>query len=389
MKRLKKELVRVMDKAVTHGETSCALTLLWRHGEEKLYCASGFADLGQGTPVERDTIFRLYSLTKPIMAVTAMALVERGDLDLNAPVSDFLEGFAHQRVAVSDTKTVPVQRPMLVSDLFSMTSGLCYAGEENPAERIMAKLFDVITAETQADNQPDTQAICNRIGQQPLAFEPGQSWHYGTSADVLGAVVEIAAGKPLDEVMAETVFAPLDMVDTGFYVPQEKQPRLATLYERRDGILSPFIGNNFGLSHYNARPNFISGGAGLVSTIDDVLRFARMLLGKGELCGKRVLSARAVEWLTQNHLNAQQLAGVDKDSMLGCGYGGLMRILLEPAKSTSLGVAGEFSWEGWAGPYMTVCPEEDLILLFFQQQADTGSSPLTRKVRNLVYAGVN
>lgn len=388
MKRLKKEMTRLMDEATARGETPCALALLWRRDEEKLFVASGHADLGRGTPVERNTIFRLYSLTKPMTAVAAMALVERGALDVMAPVSDFLPAYKNQRVAVSESKTVPAKRPMQVRDLFSMTSGLCYGGAETPAERAAAKLLDEMDAEAAAGNQPDTVAFANRLGELPLAFHPGEGWRYGTSADVLGAVIELASGKPLDAFMRETIFEPLCMEDTDFYVAPEKQPRFATLYERRDGILAPYTTNNFGLAQYLNRPNFISGGAGLTSTADDVLRFGRMLLGQGTLEGERVLSPSGVRWLSQNHLTPKQQEAADIDGLLGHGYGGLMRVLLEPGKSFSLGAAGEFGWDGWAGVYMTVCPAEDLVFVVMQQLTDTGTSPLTRKMRNLLYASL-
>ncbi len=386
MKKLRKEIARVMDETTARGETPCALALLWRHDEEAFLYASGHADLGRNTPICRDTIFRLFSLTKPMTAVAAMTLVERGILDLLAPVSDYLEGFKDQRVALNDTDTVPVNRPVQVRDLFSMTSGLCYPGETSAAERAAAVLFDEIGRETAEGNPPGTVAVANRIGALPLLFQPGEKWQYGTSADVLGAVIEVASGMSLDEYMAKTVFVPLGMEDTGFVVPEEKRERLATLYERKDGILAPYPDGHLGIDPNAVRPANVSGGAGAVSTIDDVLSFARMLLGKGTLDGTRILSPRSVEWLSQNHLTDRQRESVYFDSMYGYGYGGLMRVLEEPAKSFSLGVAGEFGWDGWTGPYMSVCPKEDIILLLMMQRTESGTTELARKIRNIVYS---
>ena len=386
MKRLKKDIARVMDEAVARGETPGVIALLWRHGEEKLYHASGFADLGRNTPIERDTVMRLYSLTKPMLAVTAMTLVERGDLDLITPVSEFLSGYRNQRVATGEGKSVPAKNPMLVRDLFTMTSGLCYGGDEGPAERAMAKLFSAFEEETAAGNQPDTITAANRIGELPLAFEPGTRWKYGTSADVLGAVVEVVSGKPLDQYMREVLFEPLRMEETGFFVPEEQQPRLATLYEHKDGILSPYLRHDFVVTHGSTRPNFISGGAGLSSTTEDVLRFARMMLGEGELYGERILTPRSHAWLTRNHLNETQAKYADWDNFAGYGYGGLMRVMMDPAKSFGLGVTGEYGWDGWSGVYMTVCPEEDLTFIVMQQKTNTGASVLTRKLCNVLYA---
>ncbi|MCE5344415.1 MAG: beta-lactamase family protein [Eubacteriales bacterium] len=385
MKRMRKDIAHVMDEATRGGETPCALTLLWRHDEEAFFYASGHADLGRSTPICRDSIFRLYSLTKPMTAVAAMTLVERGALDLLAPVSDFLEGFQEQRVAVSDTETEPVKRPMQVRDLFSMTSGLCYPGEASPAERATAALFLAFDQEIAEDNAPRTLDVANRIGQLPLLFHPGEKWQYGTSADVLGAIIEVVSGKPLDEYMLKAIFAPLGMGDTGFFVPEEKLDRLVTLYERKDSILSPYPEGHLGINPYLTRPNYIAGGAGAVSTIDDMLSFARMLLGKGILRGTRVLSPSSVAWLSHNHLNESQQSCIQWDSMYGYGYGGLVRVLTDPARSCTLGVAGEYGWDGWTGPYMSVCPEEDMALLVFQQLTDSGFTPLTRKIRNIVF----
>jgi CubicO group peptidase (beta-lactamase class C family) len=188
--------------------------------------------------------------------------------------------------------------------------------------------------------------------------------------------------------MAETLFQPLGMKDTGFFVPEENLHRFATLYEHKNGLLSPYMDNHLGLNAFLTRPNYIAGGAGAVSTIDDMLRFARMLLNGGMAGNTRVLSPRSVQWLSHNHLSAEQLAALNWDSLYGYGYGGLMRVLMEPARSFSLGDEGEFGWDGWTGPYMTVNPKANLILLVFLQRTDSGITPLTRKVRNIVYSRV-
>ncbi|NLI22070.1 MAG: beta-lactamase family protein [Clostridiales bacterium] len=388
MKRMKKDIARVMDEAVARGETPCVLTLVWLNGEEKCFHASGYGDMGRKEPAERENLLRIHSLTKPMTAVAAMTLVERGELDLYAPVSDFLEGFRDQHVIDADGKTLPVNNPMRVYDLLTMTSGLCYPGSDTPAQRAMAKLYAELEADSLAGNLPDTVGVANRMGRAPLAFQPGSRWLYGVSADVLGAVIQAVSGQPLDEYMAEVLFEPLGMRDTGFVVPPEKVGRLATLYEHRDGILSPVLPAPGSLNDRYARRAFVSGGGGLVSTIDDLLAFARMLLAGGELDGERVLSRRGVEWLTHNHLTLAQAATVPWDTMNGYGYGGLMRTMLDPARSHTLGEKGEFGWEGYAGAYMTVCPSAKLILLMLQHCTNSPLSPLMRRVRNIVYARV-
>lgn len=388
MKKMRKSIARVMDDAVDRGKTPSALALVWQKDDVSIIYGSGHADIAQNTPICRDTLFRLYSLTKPLTAVAAMMLVECGELDLLSPVSDFLEGFQDQRVAVGDTETVPVKRPVQVRDLFTMTSGLCYPGDGTPAERAAAELFDAFKQETDQGAPPDTLAVANRIGRLPLAFHPGESWLYGTSADILGAVVEVITGKPLDKFMKKALFAPLGMDDTDFYVPEEKQKRLATLYQHQDGGLVPYAGSKHDPNTCLSKPAYISGGGGAVSTIDDMLAFARMLLGKGSLGKTQILKPISVEWLTQNHLDAKQLASITFDTMDGYGYGGLMRVLQDPAMSYSLGVSGEFGWDGWSGTYLTVCPEKELIILVMQQCADAVITPLVRKIRNIVYSSM-
>ena len=388
MKKIRKNVSRVMDDAVARGEAPCVLTLLWQKDEEVFLSGSGYADIERNAPICRDTIFRLYSLTKPLTAVAAMTLVERGLLDLLAPVSDFLEGFKDQRVALSDSETEPVKRPVQVRDLFSMTSGLCYPGDATPAERAAAALFEDIERETAEGNPPNTNTIANRIGQLPLLFHPGEGWQYGTSADVLGAVIEVVSGKPLDEYMQKALFAPLGMEDTDFYVPESKQDRLATLYEQKNGTLQPYTESpSRALTHFT-KLAYHSGGGGAVSTIDDMLAFARMLLGNGSLKKTQILTPASVQWLTHNHLNAKQREGLVFHTMNGYGYGGLMRVMEEPGLGNSLGVVGEYGWDGWSGTYMTVCPQEEMILLVLQQRADAVMPPLTRKIRNIVYAGI-
>lgn len=387
MKRLKRDIETVLNDAVANGQTSCASVLLWRGDEEAQFHISGFADLDENKPVTRDSIFRLYSLTKPMTAVAAATLIERGKLDLVAPVSDFLTGFKNQRVATSDTETEPVKRAVQIRDLFTMTSGLPYPGESTPAERLMLKAYQQMEQETDAGKKLSTLDAANRIGQVPLAHQPGERWQYGTSADVLGAVIEVVSGKPLNEYMTEAVFAPLGMEDTDFYVHEDKQSRLVTMYEPKDSALVKHPLNDK-LHGVFSLPDMLEGGAGVYSTIDDVTAFGRMLLGGGKLKKERILSQNAVDWLSENHLTDKQMETFNWDTVLGYGYGGLMRVLLSPGKSFSLGAKGEFGWDGWTGTYMSVCPQKKLVLVVMQQLAGAGTNAVIRKLRNVVYANI-
>ena len=387
MKRMKRNISRILEDAVSRGQTPCVSVQVWQGGEETLFQMNGYASIEENKPVARDSIFRLYSLSKPMTAVAATTLIENGSLDLVAPVGEYLEGFKHQQVAVSDTETEPVKRPVQVRDLFTMTSGLPYPGENSPAERAMGKLYDQMHAEKLENSPLSTIAAANRIGQSPLAHHPGEKFLYGTSADVLGAVIEVVSGKPLHEYMAETIFAPLEMQDTGFYVPEEKRERLVTLYEHKNDKLSrhPLSDDLHGVF---SLPSFLEGGAGIYSTIDDVMLFGRMLLGGGKLHKERILSENAVRWLSENHLTDQQMNYYVWESVVGYGYGGLMRVMLSPGKSCSLGVKGEYGWDGWTGTYMTVCPEKDAVIVMMQQLAGAGTNAVIRSIRNVVYANI-
>ncbi|HPJ02301.1 MAG TPA: serine hydrolase domain-containing protein [Candidatus Limiplasma sp.] len=387
MKQMKHDIERVLEDAVSKGETSCVAVLLWHNDEEAMFTTHGYADIAAQKPVTRDSLYRLYSLSKPMTAVAAMTLIERGKLDIIAPVSDFLEGFQNQRVALSDTETEPVKRPVQVRDLFTMTSGLPYPGETEPAERAMAAMYEQLRQEMIDQKPLSTIDAANRIGRCPLAHQPGEAFKYGTSADVLGAIIEVVSGKPLNQYMTEVLFGPLQMADSDFYVPNEKRDRLVTVYERTDAGLTthPHFDDLHGVF---SLPSVLEGGAGVFSTIDDVTLFGRMLLSGGKLKKERILSKNAVAWLSENHLTPKQQGFYTWDSVLGYGYGGLMRVMLSPGQSFSLGVKGEYGWDGWTGTYMSVSPETNTVLTVMQQIAGAGTNAVIRKLRNVVYANI-
>ncbi|HPF87998.1 MAG TPA: serine hydrolase domain-containing protein [Candidatus Limiplasma sp.] len=386
MKRMKHDISNVINDAVLQAQTPGVCVLVNRNDEEVLFDKSGFSDIQNAQPVSRGNIYRLYSLTKPMTAVAAMTLIESGKLDIVAPVYEFLEGFKDQQVAVSDTQCEPVKRAVQVRDLFTMTSGLPYPGEMTPADRMMATLWHQMEQEVAQGQAITTVDMANRIGRSPLAHQPGEKWMYGTSADVLGAILEVVAGKPLNEYMDETVFRPLGMKDTGFFVPDAKRSRLVTLYEHKDSVLIPH--KNQGLRGVFSLPQVLEGGASVYSTIDDVMTFGQMLLHGGKLKKERVISRNAVDWLSENHLNPHQLSFLNWDSVLGYGYGGLMRVMLSPGQSFSLGAKGEFGWDGWTGTYMSVCPEKNMVLTVMQQLAGAGTNAVIHKIRNVVYANI-
>jgi CubicO group peptidase (beta-lactamase class C family) len=227
----------------------------------------------------------------------------------------------------------------------------------------------------------------NRLGKGALAFQPGTSWQYGTSADVLGAIIEVVSGQRFGEFLKKEIFEPLGMKDTGFWLPVEKRNRLAKTYaDDGKGELELYTGNHLGIVHQMDRdPAFESGGAGLVSTIDDYSKFAKMLMNKGNLDGIQILKPKTVNYLTTATLNAAQQKGFDTWlTLCGHSYGNLMRVMTDCSKAGDLGSPLEYGWDGWLGAYFNNCPDEDLTILFMMQKTNAGTTTLTRKLRNII-----
>lgn len=372
------------------GFVSGANCMVWQRGQEQCYYEAGMRDLADGLPMTRDTVFRLYSMTKPVTATAAMILLEEGRIDLYDPVSDFLPGFREQNVMTNGALT-PVKRPVVIQDLLNMTSGLTYPGEGCPSELHTNQLMDEVITRMSSPQALTTCEIMNRLGEIPLAFQPGEKWQYGMSADVLGAVIEVVSGMRFGDFLRQRIFEPLNMNDTGFFVPTKKQSRLAKVYQDNGEGLEEFHFPHLGISNdMKTPPAFESGGAGLVSTIDDYARFAQMLLHKGSLGNVSLLSPQTVTFMTQAHLSPALDPYVWQwESLSGCSYANLMRIMKDPGAAISISRAGEFGWDGWLGTYMTVDPADDMILLLMQQKTDTGTTPYTRKIRNVVFSALD
>lgn len=391
MKNETKERVqKLMEEAIAGGVIAGASILVRKDGEELHYAEAGFADVEEKKPIRRDTIFRLYSMSKPVTAAAAMILMDQGKLDLAAQVSEFLPGFADVQVE-KDGVTTASRTPVTIKHLLNMTSGLTYGDEETACGRATQALIEECTEKLSTKEELSTCEIADRIGRVPLAFEPGTSWRYGLSADVLGAVIEKASGMPFGDFLKKYLFDPLDMKDTGFYVPEEKQGRLVTTYESLgDGTMIPYTGNHLGILYQmNRKPRFESGGAGLVSTIDDYSRFAQMLLDEGVYHGVRILSKRCVKLLTGGGLTSEQQKQMDNwIGLEGYTYGNLMRVMERPGRACMLVGEGEYGWDGWLGCYFANLPRERVTLLLMMQKRDAGTISMTRKIRNVVLAGI-
>lgn len=383
MSSISEKLSQVMEQAVAEHQIAGGNLLVLQGGRELCYVQAGFADRESGCPFERDTICRIYSMTKPVTAVAAMILAERGQLDLGQNIGDILPAFRGMQVW-EDGRKVPARRNILVRDLLSMTSGLSYPGMDESGREVAA-VFEEGDRLLYTDKALTTMEMAEKIAACGLAFHPGDKWMYGTSADILGAVIEKVAGMPLGEFMRQNIFVPLGMADTGFLVPEEKQHRLASVYERCAGGMQKKISNNLNIAYTMHRePAFQSGGAGLVSTIDDYAKLAQSLLGHGT----PILKPQTVAAMTSAKLLPWQQESLWRswESMYGYTYGNLCRILTEPGMALLHGWQGEYGWDGWLGTYFCNSPQNDVTVLLFTQRIDAGTMEVTRKIKNVLTA---
>ncbi|MBQ8172155.1 MAG: beta-lactamase family protein [Oscillospiraceae bacterium] len=385
------QITDMLQKQIEWGLVKGNAAYVLKNGHPIYKACCGMADEARGIKWTEDTIVRLYSMTKPITAAAAMILFDRGQLDLQDKVADYIPGFKDQKVWTEDG-LVPVQKPVTIKNLLDMTSGLCYPDGWFPAGAEMQKLYDRLDAEYKAGNPSDTLTYANLIGQQPLAFQPGEKWMYGTSADILGAVIEVVSGKKFGDFLKDELFEPLGMVDTDFYVPEEKLCRFAENYEpKEDGSLVPCLWQHLGLTYLCRKmPEFQSGGAGLCSTMNDYAAFATMLLNKGTYHGRRILSENAVRYLTSPQLTDKQQSELTWDSMIGYNYGNLMRICKDERDGAGISCfKGEYGWDGWLGCFFANDPQNGYTFLYFIQRCGgLGQRPI-RMIKQIVYGAEN
>lgn len=407
----KKRIRRILEKAVADGTTAGASVLVRKDGEELLFDACGMADVEGGKPIVRDTIFRMYSMSKPVTAVAVMILMEQGRLDLSEHVCDMLPGYQNLMVEKYGGN-VPVQLPMTVLHLLNMTSGLTYGNETTPAGREVMDYLAHCEGKMFTEDAVTTLEFANHLGEIPLSFDPDTSWCYSLSADVLGAIVEKVSGMRFGDFLKQNIFEPLGMKDTDFWVPEEKQERFARAYESVNNNMAKsasagseageektvaeisqkkelvlYKGNHLVIQNsMEKRPAFESGGAGLVSTIDDYARFAQMLLNGGELDGIRILTPQTVEFLTSGELTPAQEAAKRRwvPGLTGFTYHHLLRRMVDPGQYCGLARMDEYGWDGWLGCYFANFPNEKMTILLMQQKKDSGTIPMTRKIRNVI-----
>lgn len=386
MRDKQKLIQEAMDRAVEAKEVAGVNLLVTLDGKETFYAQSGYADIAAPKTMDRDTIVHLYSQSKPITAAATMLLMQDGLIDLNEPVSSFIPSFSKQTYILDgEVKKLPSDKPVRINDLLNMTSGLVYPGITTEAESSTTVLFLEATRRLDTDDQMTTLEFAEKIGKFPLQFIPGSSFQYGTSADVLGAVIEKVSGQKFGEFLKERLFDPLEMKDTGFYVPEEKRSRLSKVYELHKGQLREYHENHLIIRNDGGENAFESGGAGLFSTLDDYTHFGQMLLSNGTYKGKEIMTPAAVRFLTNAGLMDEPQRAFQKwNGLEGYTYGNLMRIMTDPARAILIGNKGEYGWDGWLGAYFMNDPSSKTTIIMFTQMRDYGTGYLTRRLRNII-----
>ncbi|WP_441347509.1 serine hydrolase domain-containing protein [Shimia sp. MMG029] len=389
-----------MDQLVTDRKYAGCGLLIAREGDVVFDHSTGQRSLSRNLPFERDTVARIYSMTKPITTVALMMLVERGLVHLDAPVSEFIPGFADSHAliagATSMDQVTPCASPTL-HQLATHTSGLTYPF--NPGLLAQAMEADDLIFKP---NQGPLEGVVNKVAALPLAFVPGQRWEYSVGIDILGRVIEVVSGKSLEAFLRTEILDPLGMTETGFSVAPGTQSRFADLYTPLEGDAMALNAAKAGADTLREvdsaesspflKAETFSGGGGLVGTMDDYLRFAEMLRRGGALGEARLLAPRTVDFMMANHLpgdiasmGPQSFAEQPMDGM-GFGLGGA--VVLDPARARCPGSVGDFSWGGMASTFFWVDPKEALSVVFFTQLSPSSSYPTRAQLKALVQAAL-
>ncbi len=366
----------------------CQVTVA--RGEHVAYHRNlGLMDRERNKPVSDDTIWRIYSMTKPITSIALMQLSERGLFLLSDPIERFIPSWKGLKVAtVRGDEIVGLadpDQPITVRDALMHTTGLASSmGVIHPVDRAFS------AERREAGRDATLASVCELLARHPLKFQPGTRWNYGLSTDICARLVEILSGERFDNYLRTEIFEPLGMVDTGFFVPDEKLDRFAANYAHRAGE-APALGDDPETSQFRQPPTYLSGAGGLVSTTPDYLRFCRMLVAGGELDGHRIIGRKTLELMTVNHLpggaDLTRLAegGFGEAGFTGVGFGLGFAVGQGPAATSVVGSAGEYYWGGAASTAFWIDPSEDLAVIFMTQLMPSATYPFRAQLRSLVY----
>jgi len=381
----------IQEKYLDTGKLPCALTLVERNGHVAHSSALGHMDLERKRPLQEDTIFRIYSMTKPLTSLALMMLVEEGRISLDDPVHRYIPQWRELGVYeggfIGGFRTKRTSAPMRVVDLMRHTSGLTYGFQQRTnvdAAYRKLHLGEIPTAVS-------LEQMIDELAKVPLEFSPGSAWNYGISTDVVGYLVGQVSGQPFEQFLRSRILDPLGMTDTDFMVPAAKASRFAACYAAtpKGGMV---LQDDPQTSFFLKPPTFVSGGGGLVSTAADYLRFCRMLLNGGELDGVRLVSPKTLELMSHNHLPGGKdlpdlaVSLFSEVTYAGVGFGLGFAVSVSPARGLLPGSPGDISWGGLASTYFWVDPREQLIVIFMTQLTPSATYPIRRELRTLVYS---
>ena len=394
-------LERITDHLERHyiasGKITGCQVAVARHGHMAYFKSFGLMDRERGKPTRDDTIYRIYSMTKPIASVALMTLFEQGHFQLNDPVHRFVPSWRNHRVWISGEgeamETERPQRPVTFRDVLSHTAGFTYGGGlpgvgiQHPIDKIYRAL------KVRSVGGSDTMMeFMDKMGQVPLRYQPGQAWMYSLATDVVGALVEIISGKPLAQYLSETIFEPLGMKDTAFWVAPVKKDRFAANYQRGADKQLKLI-DDPETSDFTREPGFKSGGGGLTGTSADYMRFCEMLRRGGELDGHRVLGPRTIELMHMNHLPGGKtltdlaIGAFSETAYDGVGFGLGFASTLGQVESGGYG-QGDYYWGGAASTIFWVDPKEDLSVVFMTQLMPSATFNFRGQLKNIIYSAI-
>jgi CubicO group peptidase (beta-lactamase class C family) len=383
-----------MENYITPGKIAGCQVMVSRGGVPAYFRSFGQMDIERNKPMQEDTIFRIYSMTKPITSVALMMLFEEGRFQLNDPVSRFIPSWKGQRVWVSgdgdDMETREPASPMTMRHVLSHTSGLTYGTGLFPSEHPVDKFYDKLGVNRDAGET--IESFAQKLSTVPLRYDPGTQWCYSLATDVCGCLVEFISGVPFGQFLQERIFDPLGMTDTSFVVPEEKLDRLAANYERRADKTLKLLDDP--MNSLYANPNrFPSGGGGLASTTADYGRFCEMLRGGGQLEGQRIIGGRTLKLMHRNHLpNGTDLGSIAMGSFSetaydGVGFGLGFASTLDDVAAGTIG-AGDYYWGGAASTIFWVDPVEDMFVIFMTQLMPSATFNFRGQIKNIIYGAI-